>query len=154
MKYARLMILFTVMIMLFASCTFFQPSPTVCSKPEAANSMICDMSAKLGLTPEKVGIILRLGAAGVLDANPDETKKALSYLDEVLLLLNEADLTYMVFAKYFKDKPSMVFNIIAGELLAEMGTLDMVIDPFDLGLLKTHLKKQKTMVAASLARIK
>lgn len=154
MKNARRMFTLLIMIMFFASCTFFQPSQSVCDKPEAAKSVICNLSAKLGLTPEKVGLILRLSSAAALDANPDEAEKALSYLDEALLLLNEVNLTYMIFAKFFKSEPSTVLNIIASDLLDEMGTLDMVIDPFDLYLIKTHLERQKAMVTASLARTK
>ncbi len=147
-----LMIIFTIVF--FASCTFFQPSPSVCEKPEAGKSVICDLSAKLGMTPEKVGLIMRLGSAALLDKNPDETKKALEYIDEALSVLNEDGMTYLLFAQFFKDNPSSLINIIAGELLSEMGNLDMLMDAFDIYLIKTHLTKQKRMVEFSLARSK
>lgn len=157
MKKTRLcsiLILMICALMLFASCAFLQPSPSVCEKPEAGKSVICDLSAKLGLTPEKVGLILRLASSAALDKNPNEAQKALTYLDEALALLNEAGLSYNLFAKHFKKSPSMFVDILAGELLSEMGSLDMVIDPFDLNLIKTHLTRQKRIVQLSLDRSK
>lgn len=158
MKNARRTTLFIIMIitvlMLFESCRFFQPSPTVCDKPEASNSVICKMTAELGLTPEKVGAVLRLAAAMELDANPDEAEKALKYLNRALSLLEDNGLTYYLFAKFFKDNTSAFVTVAAEELLAEMGTLDMLIDPFDQNMFKIHFTRQRDMVAASLARSK
>lgn len=156
MKKTRLslFVIMIVAVVFFASCTFFQPSPSVCEKPEAGKSVICDLSARLGLTPEKVGLILRLASSASLDKYPDEAQKALTYLDEALILLKEAELTYVLFAKHFEGNSSLFINIVASELLAEMGTLDMVIDPFDLNLFKTHLERQKKIVQLSIDRSK
>jgi hypothetical protein len=158
MKNARRMTLFIVMIitvlMLFTSCRFFQPSPTICDKPEASNSVICKVTAELGLTPEKVGVVLRLAAAMELDANPDEAEKALEYLNKALILLEDNGLTYYLFAQFFEDNTSMFVTIAAEELLAEMGTLDMLMDPFDRNMIKIHFTRQRDMVASSLARTK
>ena len=152
MKYLRHFVILIMTVMLFASCTFFQPAPTVCDKPEAVESRICDMTQKLGLTPEKTGLLLRLASSAALDANPDEAEKALEYLNKALSYLNTDGLTYALFAKFMKDNSSMFLTIVANELLAEMGSLTVVINAFDLGLIKVHLTKQRDLVLASLAR--
>lgn len=141
--------------MLFASCTFFQPAPTVCDKPEAVESKICFLTMKLGLTPEKADLLLRLASSAALDANPDEAEKALTYLNEVLSYLNTDGLTYALFSKYLnKGSPSAFLNIVGTELLSEMERVTALINQFDLNLLKIHFTKQRDMVQASLARSK
>ncbi len=154
MKNLRLFIVLLLTIMLFASCTFFQPSPSVCDKPEAVESRICAMTATLGLTPEKAGLILRLGSSVALEKNPDEAEKALKYLNEAISLLETDGLTYAVFAEFMKDNPSMFLTIIANELLAEMGNLSLIIGSFDLNLIKIHLTRQRDLVMVSLAQSK
>ncbi len=154
MKNLRHLFVLLLAIMLFSSCTFFQPAPSVCDKPEAVGSRICDMTQKLGLTPEKTGLLLRLASSAALDRNPDEAEKALEYLNEALTYLSTDGLTYAAFAKFMKGNSSMFLTIVANELLAEMGNLTALINAFDLGLLKIHFTKQRDMVLASLARSK
>ena len=138
-----------VLALVFTGCAMLEPQPSVCDKPEAENSMLCDLSMKWGLTPERMGSVLYLSSALVLSNNPDEAADALEYVNGAIDILESGNITYGAFAKYLKEKQSLFVVIAVNEFINEFfgpNLVSLPIDPFDKGLISAHLKKQSDMI--------
>jgi len=136
--------------MLLSSCVALQPKPSVCDKPDAEGSVICALAGRIGTTPEQLDFMLRLGTAVALDSNPDEAGEALRYLDKATALLNGTGITYDALAMLLKNKP-LTF-VVATEVIDQMVGLEnplgelLPISEFDIGLLRTHVERQKQLI--------
>ena len=126
------------------------PTPTapLCGKPEAANSVICAIGAKIGTTPEQMDSLL-------LDA---------SLIGITTKVTTGAELEKAVakVQKYVADTPTLNINLIIGYLVKEakidpalalllsrrlvflqVPVLDVkTLTPFDIALVKAHLENQ------------
>ena len=151
------MILITFLLaggIFLSGCVGLEPQPSVCEKPEAEGSVICNIAARIGTTPEQLDFIIRLGTAAALDKNPDQAGKALMFLDKVEALLDGNGVTYDALAVLLKDKP-LTF-VVMQEVLDQMAGLEnplgelLPISDFDLSLLRTHIERQRKLIEIAL----
>ena len=147
------LILLTIIVLalVFTGCAMLEPQPSVCDKPEAEGSVICDLASTMSTTPEQIDFLFRLGAAVALDRNPDEAGKALMFLDQATSILSGEGITYDALAKYLVGNMPITF-VVASELLDKFVGLEdplgnlLPISDFDMGLLRAHLERQRTLV--------
>ncbi|GAG03836.1 unnamed protein product, partial [marine sediment metagenome] len=85
-----------------------------------------------------------------LDSNPAEAGIALVYLDKAMLILSGEGATYAVLAQYLQGSMPLTFMVVTNGLLGEMLKIETVIPPFDLGLIRTHLERQRMLVKSSM----
>lgn len=138
------------MVALVAGCATVYPTPTapLCAKPEAVDSVLCAIGAKIGTTPEQMDTMLldaSLIGIGTKVTTGAELKAAVGKVQ-----------------KYVNDTPAMSINLVIGYLVKEakidpalalllsrrlvflqVPTLDIkTLTPFDVSLIKGHLANQ------------
>ena len=142
--------IFILILIFTASCAsvYQRPAVPVCSKSEAAGSVICAIGAKIGTTPEQMNDLLldaSLIGIGTKVTTGAEMKAAVAKVQ-----------------KYVAEKPSLSAKLIISYLVTEAkidpalalllsrrlvflqvpGLETQTLTPFDVGLVKAHLDSQ------------
>jgi hypothetical protein len=146
-------------IFLFSGCGHIKTGDermSVCDKLETGDSLICDLSKKIGQSPETMATILRIANVSFLSVQPEKAKMVYNFIVEAEGLLEKAKgqgILYPVVRKYVVDKycaaPQIVqANIILLKSLVEEYTdfQTRALTDIDIEMLLFHLNDQKQLL--------
>lgn len=136
---------------LVSGCATMYPTPTappLCSKPEAAGSVLCAIGARIGTTPEQmdtmlldaslVGIGAKLTTGAEMQAAVAKVQK---YVDGTSSLSVNLIVGYLV--KEAKIDPALAILLSRRLVFLQVPPLDVQpLTPFDVQLIKGHLAHQ------------
>ena len=156
-------VLAVLAVLAMAGCaTININKPSVCDKPEAQDSVICELAGHVGQTPETVAGILKISNIAALAGNLYTAQEAEAFIDEAiehLIFFKDMDtLTYVQVVKYTLQKLSLLspeamalFVILDGFTSYDFGEVRLLTD-FDIDMLVKHLNDQKLILAPFLVK--
>ena len=143
-------IILLAMVALITGCATMYPPPTapLCGKPEAALSVICEIGAKIGTTPEQMDTMLldaSLIGIGTKVTTGAELRAAIGkvqkYVNDTPTLSVNLIIGYLV--KEAKIDPALALLLSRRLVFLQVPILDVkTLTPFDVALIKGHLAHQ------------
>jgi len=128
--------------------------PSICDTIPAGDSVICDLSERVGQPVETVAGILKLSNVAALAADLYTAQQANKFIDKTIgyLKTTSVDLTYVSAVQYVLTTLSMmtpeaqaVFIILDDFVNVDFGSVRLLSE-FDIGLLLKHLNDQKLIL--------
>ena len=153
MKQFKLSGIILIVVALIGCQGALQQPPSVCDSIQPGESVICDMSQKIGQKPETVAGILKLANIGGLSADLYTAQQADKFLGDIIEALNLYGPTGITYA----DAVTWVLGMMAN-LPPEVQALFIVLDDYlvissgkmltqiDINMLVSHLQEQKLIV--------
>lgn len=157
-----LIICFLGIMMMFLpgfKCASPQIKPSICDTvPEGEHSVICDLAGKANTTPEMVSGVLKLANVGGLSGKLYTAQQANIFIEEIISALEAVKeqgtgLTYEDAVKYIITKVSGLtpevqsLFVIMNDFTQYSFETPQILSDFDIGLLLTHLREQRMILA-------
>ena len=143
-------VLLCIFFMSFLGCAATQSRSSVCNKPEAQDSVICDTFGNLGMSVEQANLLFKVANVALIQENAYTKESFLKFLDETERLVDTSG-SYMNLALYiisaieaFNYKHGVELIMISDYLYTFNQTTP--ITSYDQYLLKEHIKQQRNTV--------
>jgi hypothetical protein len=150
---------------LFSGCGHIKTGDermSVCDKLETGDSLICDLSKKIGQSPEMIATILRIANVSFLSVQPEKAQMVHDYIVEIEVVLNQAKgqgILYPVVRKYVVDKYCAAPQIVQANIILLKGLVEEYTDfktraltDIDIEMILFHLNDQKQLLAPFLKK--
>lgn len=154
-----------VCMMLMVGCSHITTNtkPKVCDTLEPGQeSLICDLSEKIGQTPESIAVILKVANIGYLSVRPSDAIMVNDFLCEVEELLIEAKgqgVIYPVVRAYVIEKYCSSPEIVQANIILLRGLVEdntdfqtRILTDFDINMLLYHVNQQKQILVPFLKK--
>lgn len=139
MKYSLILL-----VLLFGCAHSGPPPPSVCDRPEAAESVICAACSEIGVPVEDVDLLIAIVALRALD-NYERATVLKFYIDvEDFLKVTSSYIELIAFVQKYIDVTGPEILIIS-RYLPYFNSPQLVGD-FDRGLLLFHIEKMKAQL--------
>ncbi len=158
MKLIVLVFALAVALILPGCATFDKMYPkkqaSVCDQTEAAGSVICRETQKMGLQVEQMDSLLLDAVAIALIVNPEDKQTVEAFITKIEVYLTANPMmTFMNLIGFLEDeqeKSALIAAIVARRL--DWLNLDELIKSYDFKLIVLHLEHQKAQLGLDVSR--
>jgi hypothetical protein len=154
--FEKALMVFMVLLLglIMAACA---TTSQLCAVPEAQNSVVCELSAKLKTTPEMISQSLQVANLGALASDVYTAQQADEFVDKIITDIQDIqkmgkEISYLDAINYIDGKLNLlptkikaVFVLIDTAGLTTQGIKQPLTD-YDFDLIIRHLQKQKELI--------